>query len=641
MELVANLPQSSELSSSLISFLGKKLHREEDLLTATDLVSELQKRCSDLDHNLIDLNQRLGTSIVAHASHSDRIGGIFGENKIKLSDLQSSTCVSGPFLGLNFERFSFPPLAKLKTALKLDNLVGEIEDAEIRLLAIKSLKLAKDVLTLVTKTRPQQKHLVSAVDRRVGRALTILRPQAIADHRALVVASLGWPPPLSTLNSTNANIGRLSYRDGGNLGNSRGITGKFLCTNQFGQLRSLRISLAYQCHFSKWVEKPEFIFALMYKITRYFVEPMDELLQPLVDKARLAGYSCREEEWIAAMVTLLSMFLAKEILPIYVGQLEEESVTVLPSQARISWLHLVDLMIAFDKRVQSLAAQSGVLLSVEEDETLQRISSMYVFCDHPDWLDLSAEMELRDILDKLKPEMEDKRSWTIKVQGTVIMSGSEDYKSLKVINAFLRHFSTVVECCWPLPSILLRARFARLAVTPIIQEFLDCLLRKCQEAEILTALADVDALIQVANSISAARYFESVLKEWCEDVFILVMVFDQEDQLEVKASENSSDRGRIERPIIDYLQGIISILERNLNGMGFVGVWRSLVAGVDRLLFNGIVMSNVKFYDGGVERFGGDLELKEGLAGGREGEMVEGEWDTAFELNSCRKDCEE
>ncbi|KAF8408079.1 hypothetical protein HHK36_007220 [Tetracentron sinense] len=608
-----------------------------------------------------------------------------------------------------------------ETALKLDTLVGDIEDAvsstmtrnlrkasamhsleEMHLLAIKYLKLTEDVLTSVTKTRPHWKRLVSAVDHRVDRALAVLRPQAIADHRALL-GSLGWPPPLSTLNSTNANSRKSSevnplFTMQGDLKQQYCENFLALCSLQdiqrWRKSRQLEghswedpmrqplwvieelvnpISLGSQRHFSKWVEKPEFIFALVYKITRDFVDSMDDLLQPLVDKARLAGYSCREE-WISAMVTSLSTYLAKEIFPIYVGQLEEESVTGLPSQARISWLHLVDLMIAFDKRVQSLVAQSGVLLSVGEDENLQRISSMSLFCDRPDWLDLWAEIELRDTLDKLKPEMEDERSWTLKVQGAVLLSGSEDYKSPVVTTTFLRRLSTVVDRSRALPSTSLRARLVKLAGAPIIRTFLDCLLRKCQEAEGLTALADDDALIKVTNSINAARYFETVLKGWCEDLFFLEMGFNQEDQLGTRASENSSDRGTIKKSEIgifhgeivkvedfrtewvekistvvlrgfdaqcrdyiknrkqwqekaeegwimsksivgalDYLQGRISILEGGLNGIDFVGVWRSLAAGVDRLLFNGILMSNVKFYDGGVERLGHDLEVLYGV----------------------------
>ncbi|CAI0549331.1 unnamed protein product, partial [Linum tenue] len=85
--------------------------------------------------------------------------------------------------------------------------------------------------------------------------------------------------------------------------------------------------------------KPEFNFALVYKITRDYVDTMDELLQPLVDKARLVA---------------------------------------------------------------------------GEDRNLEKFSSLYVFCDRPDWLDLWAEIEFSDTLEKLKAEADDERKWKAK-----------------------------------------------------------------------------------------------------------------------------------------------------------------------------------------------------------------------------------
>lgn len=65
----------------------------------------------------------------------------------------------------------------------------------------------------------------------------------------------------------------------------------------------------------------------------------------------------------------------------------------------------------------------------------------------------------------------------------------------------------------------MRSRFLRLAGTPVLERFLDCVLLRCQEADGLTALTDDDAPIKVANSINAAHYVEVVLKEWCEESF--------------------------------------------------------------------------------------------------------------------------
>ncbi|MCL7035693.1 hypothetical protein MKW94_009553 [Papaver nudicaule] len=731
-----SLPSLSDISPSLLSFLSENFQNRDDLLKAPDLVSKLQKQCSDLDHNLSGLNHKLEKSIVSFASHSEQLGSLFNVVNLKLDHLKSSDFISGSSSdgrgggGEDSGRVKhilgeeLPALAKevarvesvrvyAETALKLDSLVGDIEDAvsstmtrnlrkpppgtnsgETRLLAIKSLKLTEDILTSVAKSRPQWRRLVSSVDHRVDRALAVLRPQAIADHRSLL-ASLGWPPTLS--NSRNVNIGKSSvvlnplFTMQGDLKNQYCENFLALCSLQ--ELQSRRksrqleghyhevamrhplwtieelvnpISLASEHHFQKWVEKPEFIFALVYKITRDFVDSMDELLQPLVDEAGLVGYSCREE-WISAMVTSLLMYLAKEIFPIYIGQLEEDSVNGVPSQARYSIMHLLDLMISFDKRVQSLVADSGVLNPITDNESFRRISTMSIFCDRPDWLELWAEMELGDTLRKLRLEMGNEQNWKSKVQGALLVSGSESYKFPAIAAAAFRHLSAMIDRCRPLPSISLRARFIRLACAPLIKEFLDCLLQKCQEAEGLTALADDDGLIKVANSVNAARYSESVMKDWSDDSFFFEMTLDQGGEA-IVGVENTSGLGggifseeigkfedfrkewteKISTVVLrgfdarcreymknkkqwqdkgeegwnvsilfvgalDYLQGKISKLEEGLNDIDFSVAWRSLATGVDHLVFNGVLMSNAKFYNGGVERFGGDLDVLFGV----------------------------
>lgn len=59
---------------------------------------------------------------------------------------------------------------------------------------------------------------------------------------------------------------------------------------------------------------------------------------------------------------------------------------------------------------------------------MQKISSLSVFCDRPDWLELWAEIELNDSMDKMKPEIEDERRWTLEIQGSALAYDSDDYK---------------------------------------------------------------------------------------------------------------------------------------------------------------------------------------------------------------------
>ncbi|KAK9080461.1 hypothetical protein SSX86_000219 [Deinandra increscens subsp. villosa] len=714
--MIEPLPLVASLSPSVLSFLDAKLQTPDNLLEASGLVSELQNDCHHLDQSLTDLNQKLGACLFAYSTYSDQVGVLFNNINAKLNSFHSSISDgekekqkerSETFLGKEL-----PALARevarveavrvyAETALKLDSLVGDIEDAvsssvnrnlrkqtsaqnsegEVRFAAINALKLAEDVLANVSKTRPQWSRLISAVDHRVDRALAILRPQTIADYRSLLT-SLNWPPPLSTLNPSNLEE-KKSLQSTNPLLTMHGDLKKqycdgFLALCKLQELQTQRksrqlqghnreftlhqplwaieelvnpIAIASQRHFAKWVDKPELVFALIYKITRDYVDSMDELLQPLVDEAMLSGYSCREE-WISAMVTSLSTYMAKELFPVYINQLYEEN----RSQAKISWLHFIDLMISFDKKVKSLVAQSGITLSVDEDDNMQKISSLSVFCDRPDWLDLWAEIELSDAIDKLTPEIEDEKRWLMEVRESGLVLGSESYRSPAISSAFLRRLSSIIERCRSIPSVRLRSRFIRLAAAPIIHRFLEFLLLKCQEAEGLTALADDDALIKVTKSINGSRYFESVLKEWCEEVFFLEMglddknnsggIIDEEihklerfrtewveklskvvfrgfdscshEYIKNKKQwmEKTEEGWAVSKSFIgalDYVQAKMSVLEMNLNKIDFVAVWRSLASAIDSLLFNGVFMSNAKFYDGGVERLDNDLMVLFGV----------------------------
>ncbi|CAL1406308.1 unnamed protein product [Linum trigynum] len=216
-------------------------------------------------------------------------------------------------------------------------------------------------------------------------------------------------------------------------------------------------------------------------------------------------------------------------------------------------------MISFDQGVLSLAIHSGVLISIQEDRNLQKLSSLSVFCDRPDWLDFWAEIELSDTLEKLKAEADDERKWKAKVQAVALISGPDNYKSPIVSSRFLHHLSLVIDRCRLLPTTSLRCRFARLVGAPIIHRFLESMLHWCQEAEGLTALTDDEGLIKVANLVNAAHYFESVLKEWCEDVLFLEMGFDQIDPF---LNGNSGARGPFNMSMGGVFEFEIKELER-------------------------------------------------------------------------------
>lgn len=542
--------------------------------------------------------------------------------------------------------------------------------------AIKSLKEIESILTSIAKKRPHWTSLVSAVDNRVDRALAVLRPQSISEHRSLLT-SLGWPPPLSgsnLINTSNSNQTEFSnplFSLKGDLKTKYAESFLSLCNLQELQRRRkcrqleghnfelIRpplwvieelvnpISILTERHFSKWSDKPEFVFALVYKITRDFVDSMDEILQPLVDKANLVGYSCREE-WIGGTVTSLCTYLSKEIFPKYIEALEKGGSDEISSNARTLWLNLVDLMISFDKRTQQLISDTGLLLSLKEDETLQRVSSLSVFCDRPDWLEIWAEIEKYEVLEKLKPAIGKDKNWSSVV--------SDENKAPVVCGAVVTNLSLLIDRARPLPSVMLRARFIRLTCGPVISEFIDCMVHRCQEAEGLTALTDDDALLKVVRSINAARYFESTLVEWCEDLFFLDMeslseetggkcIFHEEiskikkfriewvDKISTVILRGFDSRTRdyvknkrqwrekmegyaVSRTFLDsldYVQGKLSKLEEGLNASDFVTVWRGVANGIDQLIFNGVLLGGAKFNDCGVERLDVDLSVLFGV----------------------------
>lgn len=550
--------------------------------------------------------------------------------------------------------------------------------------AIGYLKSIEDLLASVAVTRPQWTRLLSSVDHRVDRSLAILRPQAIVDHRSLL-SSLGWPPSLAGSKFSSINSGKQAeivnplFVMRGDLKSKYSESFLALCNLQELQKRrkarqlkghcvgnQLRqplwvieelvnpISTAAQRHFSKWAEKPEFVFALAYKIIRDFVDSMDEILQPLVDKANLIGYSCREE-WISGMVIALSTYLAKEIFPKQIEVLQESSSSSdsgsTTYQARVSWLSLVDLMISFDKRIQDLILSAGLLLTVKDDDSWQRISVLCVFCDRPDWLQVWAEIERQESLNKLRSAMDLEKKWSTGIRGTML-EYSDDYKAPVITSAVHHTLSLLIDRARPIPSITLRAEFISMSAAHIISEFLGYMLRRCQEAEGMTALADDNAVLKVSQSINAARYFESTLAEWCEDVFFLEMenltvngesgcIFQQEinhlkefrvewtdkistvilrgfdarsrDYLKNKRQWlEKSDGPAVSRTFIeslDYMQGQLSKLQGGLNTVDFVTVWRGVASGVDQLLFAGIFTSGTKVSSDGVERLQGDLSV--------------------------------
>ncbi|KAI4981946.1 hypothetical protein ZWY2020_022438 [Hordeum vulgare] len=582
MEAAAPSPllhRPPNITPELRRFLDVRFRSPADLAAAADVEAEIRGRCAELESSVAELSARLADAAAGYSSSLEAAGSALRSVRGGVTALKASTDKTGvrEDVEAGSEKMLFeqlPPLATdvarvdmgyylfilfmlpeclfiidyaidgflavschIQAALKLDGLIGDVEDAvsssvtaklksrgenseKTHHVAIGYLKKIEDLLASVTRTRPQWTRLISAVDHRVDRSLALLRPQAIVDHQELV-------NPLSA---------------------------------------------AAQHHFSKWVENPEFVFALAYKITRDF--------------ANLVGYSCREVDFRYSYCTVY--ILGEEIFPKQIELLQESSSSdagSMAAQARVLWLNLVDLMISFDKRTQDLISGTGLLLSVKDDDNWQRISVLSVFCDRPDWLEIWAEIERQEVfMDQMTANLSN--------------------------NGVVKHgLSLIVDKCEAYSSIALRAEFIKISASPIISEFLGCMF-EVPRGRGLTALADDNALIKVSQSINAARSWNP---HWRNGVKIRGSVFQQEinqlkefrsewvDKISTRQWQEHSEEPVISRAILEssgYIQGRLSKLEGGLNMLDFV-----------TLLFTRIFTGSPKFSNGGVERLHADLSV--------------------------------
>lgn len=248
-----SLPNHTELSSSIIQYLDENFKSYDDLAKASDLASQLTDECRKIDESLHDVHAKIAHRIVEWTSRSQNIGDLLRKLRLEMHTDLSHTIPevkrSRPS-GRNEQTLveELPTLARevarvekvriyAETTLKLEALVGDLEDAvsgamaansrkhsarkilkvfdsevvtgpeDKHLMAIRSIKDIEDVLTGVAKSRPQWSRLVTAVDVRVDRAIAVLRPLVIADYRTLLT-SLGWPPSLATTNVGISDQGR-------------------------------------------------------------------------------------------------------------------------------------------------------------------------------------------------------------------------------------------------------------------------------------------------------------------------------------------------------------------------------------------------------------------------------------------------
>ncbi|TKY46601.1 RINT protein MAG2L [Spatholobus suberectus] len=376
------LPNVTELAPQHVGFLDQHFRTKHDLSHESanlPLFSSLSQRCSELEPLL---HSHLAKRTVSWISRSFKAKSSLQQLSLALRNLSLRTSL----YGIGSKRFRWvlseeiPRLANemnrieslrcyLETAVQLEALVGDLEDAALFVLAchtgnmfslklsispisedtarkhdkllqaIKAMNDVEEVLVGVLKLHPQWHCLLKSVDIRVDKIIGALRPQVFADHRALLV-SLGWPPKLLPSKNGSEHITGipnplvLMREDKG-----RSYSHSFIALCALQHLQNRReerqlnnnlikrdtqniqlwaidelvspIASRMEYHFTKWSEQPEYMFALAYKVTRDFITGIDDVLQPLIDKARLKSCSAKEA-WVAAMIQKLSGFLEKK-----------------------------------------------------------------------------------------------------------------------------------------------------------------------------------------------------------------------------------------------------------------------------------------------------------------------------------------
>lgn len=563
------------------------------------------------------------------------------------------------------------------------------------------MKEIEQELIEICTTRPKWSNLVKAVDSRVEKVLSVLRPQALSDYRALL-ASLGWPPPLvsgqiETNNKPQLVPNPLLLMDS----TKREIYSRSflaLCALQHVQSQhdarqskkngKLQKGPSFECglwaidelvqpvasrmehHFSKWSNQPEFIFALIFKITQEFMDGVDDVLQPLIDKARLLGLSAKEA-WVSSMVKVLLGYLEKEIFPPLVVKFRENKDDSI--EVSYSWLNLIDLMVTFDKRMRvlSTAGIQKIEPLIDLSETISKsVSILSIFDEHLNWIQIWAEIEVSVAQEKMKPELENEKCWSYEIidQAKVeeernykfLLSTREEYKAPPIVDAILKNASLMIERGRAVPTKSTKIEFIRKSGVLFLNHFFVVLLQRCRDLELITSAIDEDALVTIAGSINAARYFETVICEWDEDISfldlgsgdknktrsffadeVLFLVKLETDCLEeimsaillefealsydyiqnidqwedegdqnFDVSEDELEHGTVSLGFAEALETLrdrILKLKDFLNSKDFFDLWRSVAEGLDYFIFSSIPWIDVRFSNSGVYQFRVDM----------------------------------
>ncbi|CAL0301770.1 unnamed protein product [Lupinus luteus] len=714
-----------------IKFVNKHLKTENDLFhkSTNHITSSLIQQCSQLELHIHNLHNRLTKRTVSWISRS-----FYAKSAIlKLIHTLQNEVDSERFQWVLNEEL--PRLADemnrmesirsyLETAVQLEALVGDLEDTALFVMArhtgnmfsvklfnssvcadtarkhdkllqaIKAMNDIEEVMITILKFHPQWHCLTRSVDNRVNEILSALRPQVLSDHRALLV-SLGWPPKLLSSKNGSEQVNDipnplvLMQED-----KRRNYSRSFIALCALQHLRTRReerqlnfikqekdniqlwaidelvspISSRMKCHFAKWIEQPEYMFALVYKVTRDFIIGIDDVLQPLVDKARLIRCSAKEA-WVSAMVQSLSGFLEKNVFSLLA---ERYKVKHLKPDVISSWLHFIDLIIAFDKQMQSLVnLDISVLAEAESFEGLSKgMSVLSIFSDRHDWLKIWANIEFKNACKTINTELKEEKAWVISnkyksgpdTDSDYLLSTIEDHRAPPIAELSLKILWDVIQRCQTMPSILSRGLFIRSTAGRFLWYFFKILLLQFKAIELRPDNSDDIAMVKACGLINASKYILVKLQEWSDtvefleikiaengssvpveddkmdnDCFfgeeirclseietnwlmeIIVVVLRQFEMLSCEEDKDDTDlvlsRGAVDLVVstdlveaLDYLKSRLQIARVALTAKDFLDLWRSIAEGLDHYISCSFATSEIRFSKMGISQFKADMQ---------------------------------
>eukprot|EP00850_Spirogloea_muscicola_P005744 SM000026S08993 [mRNA] locus=s26:990072:995158:+ [translate_table: standard] len=442
-------------------------------------------------------------------------------------------------------------------------------DASKLAVAVDQFQVAAKATASITSKRPSWSNLVANTNVRIDNSGAKLRPAALKELDSCLKAS-GWPPTLSDSASKSAIHPFLKLPDSARARLETSFVNVW--AQRSGNLMWCMEAMARplgksaEHHFSQWLQQPEFVFALAFKLAREHAKVLEDVLQRGLDSADVRRSVW--EEWTKAVAGLAANHLRNTALPLLAKMLEADESSIAaaagPSPAA-TWLHTVDHTLRFDRSMAAFGDLTARETSAEVQEgganPRWEGNALDVFAERKEWLQIWTRLELEDALQKLIKVLGNEESWQL---ADTLLGAEElakeagrsavEFKPPVGAHSLVSLMRATTNRCATLSSREKRLAFVRDSVAPLADRYLQELLVQSQEAEGLTALATNHGLYKVARCLNAARYVAEYLQEWSEEVPMAELLHSfADDGQEGDAPSDSDEKSVFQEELEDLM----------------------------------------------------------------------------------------